>query len=188
MKKFNSQQLLQNLQHQVKENIKQAINLQQYSKEILQKKPNETTWSVGQILEHLNFYSSFYLPLIEQKLHLHQTAAAVYFRSGLLGNYFTNSMLPNKQQQITNKMKTFKAANPAENNSALDALSNYINHQYQLLNLLQVAQMANLNSIKIPTSLSKLIQLKLGDTFRFLIAHQQRHFIQIQHTLIHFQS
>jgi hypothetical protein len=28
-----------------------------------------------------------------------------------------------------------------------------------------------------------MIKLKLGDTFRFFIAHEQRHFIQIQNTL-----
>jgi hypothetical protein len=183
MKQFNSQELLQNLQLQVKEIINQTVHLKKYSKEVLQKKPNATNWSVGEILEHLNFYCQFYLPVIEQKLHLHQTTAAPNFKSGLLGNYFTNSMLPNKEQQIANKMKTFKAANPPQHNNAIESLNIFINHQHQLLNLLHIAQMANLNSIKIPTSLSKLIQLKLGDVFRFLIAHQQRHFIQIQHTL-----
>ena len=54
-----------------------------------------------------------------------------------------------------------------------------ISHQHHLLNLLQIAKTANLEHIRIPTSLNKFISLKLGDTFRFFIAHEQRHFVRI---------
>jgi len=40
-----------------------------------------------------------------------------------------------------------------------------------------------LNTIRVPLSISKLVTLKLGDTFRFLIAHEQRHFIQARNSL-----
>ena len=62
-------------------------------------------------------------------------------------------------------------------------LSEFINHQHHLLNLLQIARTANLEYNRVPISLTKLIKLKLGDTFRFFIAHEQRHFLQIERTL-----
>jgi uncharacterized damage-inducible protein DinB len=35
----------------------------------------------------------------------------------------------------------------------------------------------------VPISIAKFIKIRLGDTFRFLIAHQQRHFAQVANTL-----
>ena len=36
----------------------------------------------------------------------------------------------------------------------------------------------NLNKVKTNITISKLIKLKLGDTFRFLTYHNERHIIQ----------
>lgn len=80
-------------------------------------------------------------------------------------------------------MKSPKNAIPASKPDTTNQLSKFITHQYHLLNLLQVSKTANLNALRIPTSLSRLITLKLGDTFRFFIAHEQRHFVQIKNTL-----
>jgi hypothetical protein len=56
-------------------------------------------------------------------------------------------------------------------------------HQNKLLQLLEVARRRNLNSIRIPISISKFVRLKLGDTFRFLVAHEQRHMIQARNAI-----
>jgi hypothetical protein len=61
-------------------------------------------------------------------------------------------------------------------------LQEFIRHQHRLLNLLQIAKTANIGRLRIATSLSKLVTLKLGDTFRFFVAHEQRHFLQIEKT------
>ena len=59
----------------------------------------------------------------------------------------------------------------------------FFQHQNKLLQLLDVARRRNLDAIRIPISISKLIRLKLGDTFRFLIAHEQRHMIQARNAI-----
>jgi DinB superfamily len=179
MKKINSNTLLQNLQDDVRQIIFNANQLQQYPKEILTKQPEPNAWSVAQVLEHLNMYSRYYMEAIEKQLHRNQTIASNSFVPGWLGNYFANLMKPTKENKIAKKMKAPKNAIPSLQPNANDMLGEYINHQHHLLNLLTIAKSANLNGNRIPTSLSKLIKLKLGDTFRFFVAHEQRHFLQI---------
>ncbi len=182
--KFNSNALLDNLQSDVRHILLQANQLLQIPPANLQHQYHPEKWSVAQVLEHLNFYSTHYINAIEQKLHLNQTGPKVSFSPGWLGNYFTNLMKPNADYTIDKKMKAQKSALPSSQPDGANVLQKFIQDQHHLLNLLQIAKSANLNYNRIPTTLSKLISLKLGDTFRFFIAHEQRHFLQIQQTLI----
>jgi len=84
---------------------------------------------------------------------------------------------------IKKKMKAPANAVPAAAPDPSTVLQEFIDHQYRLLNICDIARKHNINTLKIPTSLTKLIQLKLGDTLRFFSAHQQRHFLQIDNTL-----
>jgi len=183
MKRINSHSLLDQLQSDVREIILQASALKQKDRHLLELQPLLDKWSVAQVLEHLNFYSSFYIPAIEKKLHLHQTTPHTQFTPGWIGNYFTKLMKPAEGNRIVKKMKSPQNALPSAQPDAGKMLEEFLQHQHQLLNLLQIAKSANLDAIRIQTSLSKLIQLKLGDTFRFFIAHEQRHFIQIRNIL-----
>lgn len=181
--KYNSNSLLESLLADVRQIILEAEKLKAFPSFMLQSQPSLQHWSVAQVLEHLNIYSRYYIAAIEQKLHLNQSGPNTDFTPGWLGNYFTNLMKPNEEKRITKKMKAPKNAVPSTQPDAQKMLEEFINHQHHLLNLLQIAKTANLDYNRIPTSLSKLISLKLGDTFRFFIAHEQRHFVQIHNTL-----
>ena len=177
--KYNSNVLLDSLQTDVRQILLQANQLHHVPKELLIRQPATGKWSVAQVLEHLNLYCRHYITAIETKLHLNQSGPTVNFRPGWLGNYFTKLMKPTEDRSIPKKMKAPKNAVPSAQPDAQLMLDEFIHHQHHLLNLLQIAKTANLENIRIPTSLSKFIALKLGDTFRFFIAHEQRHFVQI---------
>jgi hypothetical protein len=183
MKKITSNTLLQNLQDDVRKIIFSANQLQQYPQDLLMKQAEPNAWSVAQVLEHLNIYSRYYIEAIEKQLHRNQTTANNIFVSGWMGNYFTNLMMPTKENIIVKKMKAPKNAIPSFQPNTNDMLTECISHQHHLLNLLTIAESVNLNTNRIPTSLSKIIKLKLGDTFRFFVAHEQRHFLQIANVL-----
>jgi hypothetical protein len=183
MNKFNTATLLNDLMADVRQMILEAEKLHNLDDETLSASPMPGKWSVGQVLEHLNFYSRFYLKAIEEKLHHHNTKPRDTFAAGWFGNYFTNSMKPKDSRTVKNKMKTMKSATPPATINSRAALRQFITDQHQLLNLLQIAGTADLAKIRVPISVSKLIRLKLGDTFRFIIAHEQRHFVQIRNTL-----
>lgn len=182
MKTINSQVLLENLMSDVRKILLEAEKLKSVDQELLQKKPSESRWSVAQVLSHLNFYSRFYLNAIEEKLHRHGTVARETFTAGWFGNYFTNMMKPANEFTIKNKMKTMKAAVPETTVNGRFELQQFIADQHRLLNLLELSRTADIGKLRIPTSLTKFITLKLGDTYQFFIAHEQRHFVQISNT------
>ncbi len=183
MKKIHSKVLLAQLQANVRELILQASQLQQTDTATLHIVPAPGKWSVAQVLEHQNIYSRYYLQAIEKKLHFNESTPHPLYTPGWLGNYFTNLMKPTADKRIVKRMQSPKNALPSVQPDAVIMLKEFLQHQHHLLNLLHIAGTVNLESIRIPTSLSKLIQLKLGDTFRFFIAHEQRHFVQIQNVL-----
>lgn len=180
---MNSQALLENLQNDVRKLIEEANRLQQQPEDLLAKPPAPGSWSIAQVLEHLNIYSRYYNHAIEDKLHLHHTAATTQFNPGWLGDYFTRLMRPGAGNTISKKMKAPKNALPSAQPDGKAMLHEFLHHQHHLLTLLQVAQTANINTLRVAISLSRFITLKLGDTFRFLVAHEQRHFIQIGRVL-----
>jgi len=183
MNKFKSEELINQLQADVKQVIAAAEHLQTADPVKLNYCPAEGSWSVAQVLEHMNAYSRYYLPTIEKSMiHISKDTSA-WFVPGFWGNYFTKTMMPKNVYEVKNKMKTFKTYSPAKGLNVEAVFKEFIQHQNKLLQLLDVARRRNLNTIHIPISISKLVRLKLGDTFRFLVAHEQRHMIQARNAI-----
>ncbi len=157
---------------------------EKYSPETLRQSPAEGKWSVAQVLDHLNGYNRYYLSAIEAQLHkpAHPHAQETY-RAGWLGDYFTKLMLPPAPGKKTVKMKSPKDHEPAAFPDPEAMIREFNFGEEKLLMLLEKAREINLERVRIPVSLNRFIRLKLGDTFHFLIAHQQRHFLQIQQIL-----
>lgn len=173
---MQSEKLIQTLLEQTRQIINQAEKLKSHDLSTLTWKENEISWNILECLEHLNLYGDFYLPQIENKINTTSTNADFEFKSGIVGNYFSKSMLP---KQKLNKMKTFRDKNPLNANLDKTAIDKFINQQIKLLNLLNQSRSVSLNKVKIQTSISSLIKLKLGDTFQFYINHIIRHLEQI---------
>jgi hypothetical protein len=198
--KIQTEALLVDLANRTKQLIQEAESFKEQPEEVLNYKQDASSWSVLECLEHLNLYGRFYLPEIKNRIsehsrssspltesdtrQSHQTSVPLpprrrkhepVFKSGWLGNYFANSMLPKMK---LNKMKTFRNMNPI--NSKLDkkVIEEFLSQQRELLQLLEDARKISLNKTRTSISISKLIKLKLGDTFRFVIYHNQRHMLQ----------
>ncbi len=173
---MQTEKLVRSLIEQTKQIITQVEALKNCDLDTLTWKANPTSWSVLECIEHLNLYSDFYLPEIKSKIQQSTTQSENEFRSGFLGNYFAKSMLPKDK---LNKMKTFKDKNPL--NAKLDktVIDKFLTQQNSLLDLLDKSKNVSLNKVKINTSISSLIKLKLGDTFQFFINHMIRHMKQI---------
>lgn len=182
MKKFNSIDLINKLQGDVRSMILEATQLQSVDPGLLLQEPAARKWSVIQVLEHLNTYGDYYLVALEKSLE-NRKPAATNFKPGWLGDYFTKLMLPTEEGVVKNKMQSPKNHRPAKHPDAFPVLKTFLEQQHYLLDLLEKAKSKDIGSIRTPISLSKLIRLKTGDVFRFLIAHEQRHFVQIANTL-----
>lgn len=178
--KIQSEKLIDELIETTNQHLTFAQELQDKSNEELNFRKSAESWNILECLEHLNLYGRFYIPEIDRRINSSSTIPQQEFSSGLLGNYFANSMLPKKK---LNKMKTFKKMNPIHRNLDRGVLEEFISQQKQMLKLLEESRTINLEKVKTSISITNLIKLKLGDTFRFVINHNTRHIIQIKHIL-----
>ena len=187
MKSFNSIAILEQLQSDVRQLVLAATYLQNEDPELLLIAPGAGRWSVVQILEHLNSYGRYYLTAIEKSLRSNKPSKET-FTPGWFGNYFTKIMKPNGDGRIRNKMIAPKGHRPPERLDVKPVIDDFLDQQQHLLGLLEQAKQKNIGSIRTPISISRFIKLKVGDTFRFLIAHEQRHFVQIANTISDIQN
>jgi rubrerythrin len=183
MAKFKAEELLNDLRTDV-ERIKEAVAFfKDVEKTKLIYQPKEGKWSIVQVLEHLNAYGRYYIPAMEKAITEKKTGKQAWFTPGFWGNFFTNSMKPKNVYEIKNKMKAAKAFSFPNSLNVDTVLAEFNQQQDSLIRLLDMAQHVDLNEIRLPVTISKVIRLKLGDVFRFLIAHEQRHMIQARNTL-----
>ena len=172
---MTSNELILDLIERTRININQVEKLKQLPIEVLNKRTLDKSWTILECIEHLNRYSDFYNPELNQQIQLAQNNSSIIFKSGLLGNYFINSIDPDKKNK---KMKTLAAMNPLGSNLSINVLEKFLLEQHELLNILKKSKVVDINKTKIKTSISKHIKLKLGDTLSFIVLHNQRHILQ----------
>lgn len=177
---LTSEKLLQDLLEITRENVNTVENFKNNSIELLNWKENLESWSVLECIEHLNRYGDFYIPEITNKMNTSNTKSSQLFKSNWLGRYFSESV---SYKDKLNKMKTFKSMNPLNSNLNMATLEKFIRQQQQIIELLDKSKNINLDKTKTAISISKLIKLKLGDTYRVLIFHNQRHIKQAENVL-----
>ena len=178
--KIPTLQLIDELQKITEENIQFTENLLNQPDEKLNFRLSEKSWSILECLEHLNRYGIFYIPEIRKRIENSDTKSTEIFNSGILGNYFANSMLPKEK---LNTMKTFESMNPIHSKLDKCVLNEFITQQKQMIHLLNEAKNIDLNKVKTSISITNLIKLKMGDTFRFVIYHNLRHIKQSKRNL-----
>ncbi|TRX59453.1 DinB family protein [Fulvivirga sp. M361] len=170
-----SKDLLQDLVKRTQNNLKEAEKFNELSIEMLNGRNAPGSWSILECLEHLNLYGDFYLPEIENRMSASNKEGTPIFKSGFLGNYFAKSMLPKEK---LNKMTTFKDKDPINKTLDKKCIDRFIRQQKKTLELLDIAGNKDLSKVKTSISISKWMKLKLGDTFRVLIYHNERHVVQ----------
>jgi len=178
--KFSTSELLDELKNRTKQHLHFAETLSLKSDNDLNFRTLAGSWSTLECLEHLNRYGDFYIPEISRSISSANKSPQSYFKPGILGNYFAKSMLPKEK---LNTMKTPKTMNPIHSQLNKGVIDIFMKQQENLLELLEEAQYVDLGKVKTSISISKMIKLKLGDTFRFVIYHNARHIEQVKRIL-----
>lgn len=154
-----------------------AQNFRDLSPEILNRRPQPNAWSALECMEHLNRYGDFYLPAIQKALKGAPDSGSNHtFSPGWMGDKFALSMLP--LPEGGKKMSTFKSMNPHGSELGLEVLQKFIDQQEEMLTILPRCVKADLVKRKTGITLTRFIQLRLGDTLRVVIYHNQRHMQQ----------
>lgn len=175
--KINQEILIDELIAIINTAIHEVNKFKSLSIDQLNYKENKSDWSILECCEHLNLYGDFYLPEIEKQLLANPIENKTFiFKSGILGNYFANSM--KVKNGNLKKMNSPKDKNPSNSELSLSTLDRLIKQLHFLVQLLNQSRNVNLIKAKTPISISTFVQLRLGDTFRFLTYHIERHLAQ----------
>lgn len=178
--KFKTQQLLAELIENTRVNINKAERFRKLTEEELNYKTSVEKWSILECVEHLNIYGDFYNPEIKKCINKTNTVSEKVFKSGVIGNYFVNLI---QSKEKINKMKTLKINNPIGSKLDRNVIVRFIDQQIECLDLIENSKKISLIKTKTAISISKLIKLRLGDTFRFVTAHNERHLLQAENVL-----
>ena len=177
---FKTQDLLQELTERIQSQIQFAKSIENKSDEELNWRATKNSWSVLECLEHLNRYGEFYIDEIKKRMEKSKAPKSDVFVSGRLGNKFAVDMLPKEGMKT---MKTFKSKNPIHSKLDREKVTvTFLKQLHRFLRLLEMSEEKNLTKIKTSTTLP-LLKLRLGDTFRFVINHSERHVQQAKNVL-----
>lgn len=189
---MNAKELINNLREDTLYIIEQVeTQIKPLSQEPLTFKSLPKQWNILECISHMNIADRHYYDEISKKLKSNNSNAKEKFTGGALGNYFTKMMKPKENNVIPNKMKTISKFYPVisllsgNQNTTIDT---FLNDQRLLLDLLNQANSVDLEKIKIKSALGGWLMFKLGDAFRFVIAHNQRHILQAMNVLEEYQS
>jgi hypothetical protein len=174
--KTDKTSLIDSLAVAVKSASDEAASMRNLPSEILNFKPSQFQWSILECIEHLNLYGDFYLPELERRIASAKPCSKSIFKSGFIGNAFVNMVTV--KGGMVRKMKTPGDKNP--NGSELNILSidRFLKQQDKLLALLESARRINLSTTRTNVSLMPYLQIRLGDTLRFVVSHNERHIRQ----------
>lgn len=178
--KIESEQLINQLIEDTRKNLNVLEQLDKNSDSDLNFKPTPEKWSVLECVEHLNTYGDFYLPELTNRIQNGRPSASGVFKSGIIGNYFVRIIEPSDNIK---KMKAQPYHTPDGSNLTREVMAKFRLQQMQTLDLLDKARKVDLTKTKTKISISKILKLRLGDTLRFLIAHNARHLLQAQNVL-----
>ncbi|MDN5204923.1 DinB family protein [Fulvivirgaceae bacterium BMA10] len=143
-------------------------------------RPSPNEWSILECLEHLNLYGDYYLPEIEtQLLKSEAIEETPYFKSGILGDYFVSAVKADNGK----KMKALKYMDPSNLELSITTIDRFLKQLNTLESLLEQSRKVNLSKVKTAVTLSRFIKIRLGDTLRFLVYHNERHIVQAERVL-----
>lgn len=173
---------LASLNGQVECHIQEALQHFQNLDEGILCRPSPTGgWSIAHCLAHLNSYGYYYLPYLQQGLERQlATPSGDTYVGSWLGTYLIRLMDPDQSQT---KFKAIKRHQPTQTVNPHSIVAIFIDQQEIMLSLLKRAQQADVNTIRIPLSITPFVRLSAGEILEFLVIHTKRHLIQAKRNL-----
>jgi hypothetical protein len=152
-------------------------------------KPSAKSWSISECLEHIILSGQFYVEEIQKqfvKFIPEREPLDIDFHSGILGNFLAKSMKPGQKGKIRFKMKTMKRMEPGKSDINIRKLFNDFQvYQTNILSVIEKSRYYNINTIKVNSSIGRILKFKLGNALRFVVAHNQRHIQQAINVIQH---
>lgn len=173
--------------HQLNEFV---LSLKDYDLALLSKRPNTKSWSVLEVIEHMNIAHEAYrekidtaLKKLENSSHSQELIKASAIPSFLIKRF------PPKKGKIKFKMKTFKRFQPVfDSEKITSAEAEEIFAKFQksiehIANTLALYPSKKVTDIKFPSAIGVTVKFNVAEACEFVICHNERHVQQIVNTL-----
>lgn len=156
--------------------------LKQLPENRLNAKVSSEEWCVLECVDHMNKATELYLDQIEPKIGELNPAKKEAFKKTWLANKFTKMLAPTEDGEIKSKMKTMKVFIPV---SEIDnsVIARFVENTERVENIIKQAQNKDLRSFKVTTAVGPILKFYLGDALDFILAHNERHVVQIGNIL-----
>ena len=142
--------------------------------------PAPGVWSIVEVFSHLNLSNEVYIRHILPRVTLAADLSSDEFRSSWLGDWAYEKIVPRADGSVF-KMKTVKSVLPVKpNEDPREVLHNFHRTCDAMDDILRHSATKDLRRIRIPFHFIPLLHFSLGETMRFLIAHNERHLLQAQ--------
>lgn len=135
-------------------------------------------WTVGQVFDHLIVSNSLYYGAIEKALERARPSSHSKWRPSLLGRLLANSLSPRSSRRVPAPRVFKPGAKPSANVVKL-----FLESQERFRALARRATAVDLSRTRVSSPVSPLIRINLGDAFRMIVVHEQRHLGQIRRIL-----
>jgi len=146
-------------------------------------RPGKGKWSALECIEHLNLVFELYLPRISKQLKKSRLKFSDSYSTGFFGDRMVSSMEP-KGGEIIYPMKTFRSLKPERSQGNKKIVIAQFQEHMELLNIqMEKSEKIDLGSIRIKSAIGIVFRFKLGDCYRFLLAHNERHLLQCRKAL-----
>lgn len=145
-------------------------------------KPNSSTWSIAQNLDHLIVVNETYYPVLASlKEGTYKTpfTAKIGFIVAFLGKTVLKAVQPDRQK----KMKTFPIWEPSTSKVSDDILKKFEIHQNVLKQKIEEAKGLIEQGVVISSPANRNIVYKLETAFDIIVSHEQRHLEQAKEIL-----
>lgn len=187
---MDTRTLIGELQSTLRQQLARMEELRALPLEQLQQPPVPGRWSVMETIAHMNLSSGHYHRHL-QRLYANENNGLRFrttFTPGFWGERLTRGMAPRPDRTIGWKMRTMAMFDPARSGKpslteGWQALDSFCAMCHGMIALLERSRTRGLEGEKVTSTLGLLLRFKAGDAFRFPVAHQQRHMLQIERTL-----
>jgi hypothetical protein len=139
--------------------------------------PNPAAWSIAQCLEHLAVTARADLPHIRHALargHEQRQFGRGPFRYGLFGKLLIAAM----DASVRFKFKAPAVYRPGANSAPRESIREFFVRQQEILECIRGANGLHLARVKMTLPSHRRLRLSIGQEFRLLVVHEQRHLEQ----------
>ncbi len=142
-------------------------------------KPNPDSWSIAQCIEHLIISNSKYFAVFESVLS-GKHRMSFWEKNNPLTNYTGKQMIKTLGPVVIKKFQSPKLFQPSRSAIRVTIVKEFISHQEKLCTLFKKLNEPAFENIIITSPVAGLLTLKLRDAMEIVVAHEERHLMQMQ--------